>query len=401
MFRKFLLGLGAVTLAFNAQAEDPQWLKDARAKEGAKISLHEIRSTDGWFKARVPAKAVGAIELAEGSYSLQLDVGAPSPLSCEVYPEGLDMADGLRSNFENIIREPGEGNTVEMHVLESVDAGNWDDVPWLQAHWLFRIFNGKDKLLGGARQYAFDKDGVGVYCGFSDFGYSKTTAEVVKTFATSLTFNKPAAPAYYREILVWTLRGMNIGVTNTRYVRDADGDTKSSVEMALLFPVNGKASSFDAVRHEWVQPGGELINAVAVVGENGSMASNLQLAFQDGKWIITGKRLGKEVANPVPADTTPGSAIGLSLALRELAAREKPVGAEHRMWIWDGGDLLRLNQSRAKITGVTADGFVADYTLGKDNSKVTLDRKGAVLGMQMPMGPMTLEMRRAYTSGSF
>lgn len=401
MFRQFLLGLGAATLAFNAHAEDPQWLRDARAREAAKTSVREIRSTDGWFTARVPAKSVGNIELSEGSYSVQLEVGAPSPLSCEVYPDGLDMADGLRRIFENIISEPGEGNTVEMHALESVDAGNWNDVPWLQANWLYRIFDGKDKLLGGARQYAFDKDGVAVYCGFSEFGYLETTNEVVRQFAGSIRFNKPAAPAYYREILTWSMHGKNIGVSNTRYERDADGDTRATVEIAMLFPVNGKATTFDSVRHEWVQPDGELINAVAVVSENGNMVSNLQLKPDDGKWVISGKSRGKDVAQAVPENTPPGSTIGLAFALRKLAARDNPAGAEHQMWIWDGGDLLRLNQSRARITGVTAEGLVADYTLGKDNSRVTLDRKGAVLGMQMPMGPMTLEMRRAYVSGSF
>lgn len=401
MFRKFLLGLGAITVAFHAHAEDPQWLMDARAREAGKISPQEIRSTDGWFSARVPAKSVGKIELSEGSYSVQLEVGAPSPLSCEVFPEGLDMADGLRRIFENIISQPGEGNTVEMHALESVDAGNWNEVPWLQANWLYRIFDGKDKLLGNARQYAFDKDGVGVYCGFSEFGYLKTTNEVVKSFASSLRFSKPSATPHYREILLWSMRGMNIGVSNTRYERDAEGDTRATVEMSLIFPVTGKATTFDSVRHEWVQPDGELINAVAVVSENGNMLSNLQLKPDDGKWVISGKSRGKEVAQSIPASTPPGSAIGLAFALRKLAARENPTGAEQQMWIWDGGDLLRLNQSRTRITGATAEGLVADYTLGKDNSKVTLDRKGAVLGMQMPMGPMTLEMRRVYTSGSF
>jgi hypothetical protein len=396
-----LLGIGALSFTLNVQAGDPQWLKDARAKEAPKISVREIKSTDGWFRARVPANLVGNIELSEGSYSVQLDVGAPSPLSCEVFPDGMDVADGLKRIFANIISDANSQQKVETHALESVDAGNWDDIAWLQATWIYRVSDGRDKLLGGARQYSFDKDGVGVYCGISDLGYSNTTSNVVRALATSLTVAKPAAPAYFTEILVWSARGMNIGVTKTRYERDADGDTQSSVDISMLFPVNGKAISSDGLRREWVRPDGELINAVAVMVEDGNMTANLRLDPRDDRWVISGKRHGKDVEKMLPENSRPGSGIGLSMALRQLVARPSPVGAEHLMWIWDGGDLLGLAESRTRITRSTGLEFIADYQLGKDKSTVTLDRKGAATAMQMSVAGMTLEMRRVYVTGSF
>jgi hypothetical protein len=36
-----------------AAAEEPQWLKDARAKEGTLIAPQPIASEDGWFQTRV------------------------------------------------------------------------------------------------------------------------------------------------------------------------------------------------------------------------------------------------------------------------------------------------------------------------------------------------------------
>jgi hypothetical protein len=340
--------------------------------------------------------------LSEGSYSVQLDVGAPTYLSCEIFPDGIDRASGLTRIFGNIIAQANEQQKVEMHVLQSVDAGNWEDVAWIQADWRYRVFDGKDRLLGGARQYSFSKQEVGVYCGISEFGYSRTTREVVKALASSLTFQKPVVPSYYSEILVWSVRGMNVGVTTTRNERDADGDTETSLDVSMLFPVGGQAMSFDSARREWVRPGGELINAVNVLVENGDMNTNLRLDPKDGRWVVSGESKGQKVEKALPANAQPGSTIGLTLALRNLVTRDQLVGAEHVMWIWDGGDLLSLNESRTKITGVTANKqFAADYRLGKDKSKVTLDRAGAAIAMQMPMGSNTLEMRRVYTNGSF
>ena len=39
-----------------AAADEPQWLKDARAREGKPGQSVEVMSKDKWFKAKVPAK---------------------------------------------------------------------------------------------------------------------------------------------------------------------------------------------------------------------------------------------------------------------------------------------------------------------------------------------------------
>ena len=43
-------------------ADEPKWLKDARAREAKAMKPVELKSKDGVFKARIPAKLVGTIE---------------------------------------------------------------------------------------------------------------------------------------------------------------------------------------------------------------------------------------------------------------------------------------------------------------------------------------------------
>ena len=90
------------TSAFGA--DEPKWLKEARAREAKLAAPAEINSKDGWFKFRAPGKVANAIEKVEGSYSVEFDLGTQAPVQCEVFPEGVDLANGLRVTFENAIK---------------------------------------------------------------------------------------------------------------------------------------------------------------------------------------------------------------------------------------------------------------------------------------------------------
>src|SRR5687768_15264359 len=92
----FSLSLSISALA----AEEPPWLKEARAREGTTIKPVNLKSKDGWFKARVPAKVVNSIEMSEGSYTVELEFGGGTNMLCEVYPKGIDLANSLRITLE-------------------------------------------------------------------------------------------------------------------------------------------------------------------------------------------------------------------------------------------------------------------------------------------------------------
>ena len=81
----------------SAQAQDPQWLTEARAREAKPITARDFKSKDKWATGRVPGKIVGVIEKVDDSYSIEIDFGAESygsdaslrgaPLGAPVVPE--------------------------------------------------------------------------------------------------------------------------------------------------------------------------------------------------------------------------------------------------------------------------------------------------------------------------
>ena len=107
-----------------AHADEPQWLKDARAREGKLISPREVVSTDKWLKASLPAKVKGKVEKSENSYLLEIDIGAPSSLYCAVVPDGFDLANMMQASLDASLEEAAAAQgKVEQRQLEGVDSG--------------------------------------------------------------------------------------------------------------------------------------------------------------------------------------------------------------------------------------------------------------------------------------
>ena len=140
----------------------------------------------------MPAK-VGEVHKAGNSYLVTLDIGADAPIVCDVVPNGLEMADTLRRNFDQSIEQVAnrEGR-VQMLNLEATDAGAIGNAPYLATRWRYGTNDGGKSLrLGALKQLVFNKLGHGVYCSHIDMGYVKTFEAVTRALAES--FEAPAA----------------------------------------------------------------------------------------------------------------------------------------------------------------------------------------------------------------
>ena len=158
MSKSALIGLYILLSTLAQAAEEPQWLKDARAREG-KAKPAVLKSKDNWFKAKVPAKVIGDIEKSEGSYTVELNIGSDQSVYCEIMPEGFDMADMIRRNLEFTMGQVAEAQgKVEARSLESIDAGVFGNVPYLQTQWLYRVNDGTAQRLGGFKQIIDGKE---------------------------------------------------------------------------------------------------------------------------------------------------------------------------------------------------------------------------------------------------
>jgi hypothetical protein len=404
MSKRSILALSVSLFAFEAMAQEPRWLVDARAREG-KMGPAEIKSVDNWFKAKVPAKLIRPIEKSNGSYTVELDIGSVQPAYCEIVPDGFDQADMIRRSLDLMLSKLEEvQGKLEGRGLESADAGAWGNVPYLQAQWIYRVNDGKAPRLGGVKQISMQKDDQGIYCMHLDLGYTKSFQAVARAFAETFTSTSPVPTPYYQEIAVAAVNGMKLGVMTATLERDADGDTKAEETTSMLIPgAEGELHSQDAVHQQWIRPDASLINATHFIASDGEFGTSLALKRQDDAWIIEGDLDGKKFSETLKTNVSPGTWVGQAFALRKLLATDKAVGAELSMPQWTAEDPARLTDTKTKVLAKAGDKqFKGLLTAGKMTANVIINKAtGMVDVAEMSVGGQQLKIERVYLHGGF
>jgi hypothetical protein len=406
MSKRMWLALSAFVASFSVQAADePQWLKDARAREGKMGLPSAIKSKDNWFKAKLPAKLIGEIEKVEGSYTVELNIGSDQSAYCEIMPEGFDMADMIRSNLEFTMEQVAKGQgKIEVRALEATDAGVFGNVPYLQTQWVYRVNDGKAQLLGGFQQISMEKNGQGIYCAHVDIGYTKTFFAVAKAFAETFESASDEPAPFYEEIAVTTIGGRKLGISRTTLDRDEEGDIKVTDTSAMLSPVaNGVLHSDDTIRLEWVRPDYSLINATRFVAKNGALTTNLNLKFVDKAWIVDGDHDGKKLNHKLKGDGQPGTSLAQAVGLRKILAASDPIGSQQTMWSWLGSAPDTLVETNTKITAKAGDKkFKGVANLEGINADVIIDQvSGTVAFAEVKTNGIEMTFERVYARGTF
>jgi len=385
-------------------ADEPQWLKDARAREGKPGKAVSIQSKDKWFSATVPAKLVGTIEKVDGSYTVELNIGSEQPVYCEVVPDSFDLADMTRRTLELTLEEVGKAQgKIEARRLEETDAGVFGSVPYLQAQWVYRVNDGKSAMVGGYKQITMEKNGQGIYCSHVDIGYNKSFVALAKAFAETFKSASDKPAPYYEEIAVTTINGKRMSIARSTLERDEDGDTKVTDSMASLIPgPSGEFHSQDATRLEWVRPDNSLINATRIVVEDGELTTNLNLQVVDDYWTVEGDHGGKKISEKLKTDAQPGTWLAQASVIRKILAADNPVGTEHKMWYWLGGDPVKLTETKAWVTA--KDGvkrFKGVATLEGIDADVIIDAtSGTIVNADVNTKGMAMTFERVYAKGA-
>jgi hypothetical protein len=405
--RFIALAMTATLPAFAVSAADePAWLKEARAREGKLVDAKPFASTDGVVKGRAAAKLNGKVEPDEGAYYLEFDIGTDTPVSCEVLLDGFDAAQLLKRTaeltFEQLDSAQGK---VDTRMVEGIDAGVIGANPYLAANWAYRTQTAQGPMLGGLKQYAIDMHSYGVYCAHVDLGYTNTFRTIVRTLVESLQVGGAAAAPSYVEVQTVKLGGQPVGIAKWTVTADEQGDLKSLISSSMLVPAGpGVVAAQDSAHVQWTTPDGELINAVHVMVANGETDVEVQLKRTDdeeGHWHAAGTFKGK----PVEADfgvESPVSMLTQVRTRRDLLKSADPVGKEVSDTMWVAIDPTKLMPTTFKVQSKDASGrYTAVETSGPLRMESVMDAaSGTALTTTMPLGAGSLSLERAYLQGS-
>lgn len=309
MFKRAALAFSLLLCMPAFGADEPKWLKDARARESKSLKAAEIRSQDGWFTARTPGKSVKTIEEGEGSYSVELDIGGDASVYCEVFPKGIDLANALRVTLNNAIAEiESSQGKIEARALEGTDAGAYGPAPYISLTWIYRVATPEGAMLGALKQFVMEKGDLAVYCAHNDLGYTRTFTAITRAFAESIKTREPPATPQFVEISTTSMSGTKVGITVSTLERDSEGDARAQQTTAMFIATSdGTVQSHDSMHVSWVRPDGTLINAASTKVSNGELANNLTLTNDAGTWIVEGEIQGKAVKSALPENSRPGN----------------------------------------------------------------------------------------------
>lgn len=405
MFKRaaFAFTLLLCTSAFGA--DEPKWLKDARARESKSLKPVEFKSKDGWFKASTPGKVANTVEKVEGSYSVQIDIGGDASVHCEVYPEGIDLANALRITLNNSLREiESAQGKIEARALEVTDAGAYGAAPYITLTWLYRVASPDGARIGALKQFVMEKGDLGVYCAHNDLGFTRTFQAITQGLADSLVTQEPASKPHYVEISTASMSGAKIGVAVGTLERDSEGDVRARQMTAMLIATeDGSVQSQDSTHVNWLRPDGTLINASNTEVSNGEISNSLALKNAEGTWIVEGEVQGKEVKTSLPKDSQPGNWVAQAHQLRALLAEANAVGREHTINVWLAENPDKLTVVKTKILAKQGDkSFSARGDIGSMSANLTLEKaSGMASAADIKIGPVNMKLDRVYVSGSF
>lgn len=386
---------------------EPQWLTEARGREGKLKEVREIHSADGWFSAKLPVAVPGKIEKKEGSYSIEFSVGSEITASCEIYPEPRDPAAFLRAlakkTFAGVI-EKSQGK-VEQSAIEVVDAGQFGTTPFLALRWLYHINDGKESRVGAMKQYVANKQEHSIYCAHIDLGYVHTFESVVSALIASLEFHDrtPVHKPFYRELSVAKMKGLTVGYTVLTLERDADGDVKAAGSSAVLIPVTpNTVGSLDTFLLEWTQADGTMINAAHIVSVNDVLEADLKLNPEKGRWHVEGEFKSKKINEIIQSPGLPGSWLSQALQRRVLLRAGAPREATTVVWL--SADPIHFTESRISFLEripKSGEARFRESTAGMDEDMTVDAATGQILKDVLPLGNQVLTLERLDAQGTY
>ena len=392
-------------LAAHAATGEPAWLTEARAREGKLIEARAFRSEDGTLRGRVPAKLRNDVELEDGTYFLELDVGTDTPVSCEVMVEEFDLARMLRSTanvtFDRLAEAQGR---IDLKAVERTDAGVFGSRPYIALDWAYRTQTAGGPMLGGLKQVVVDMHAFGLYCAHVDLGYSSTFAQIVRTLAESIELEGAAAAPPYLEVQTLRLGQQPVGVATWTLETDDDGDVRSLLSNSMVVPAgDGAVTAQDSVHLQWMTADGRLLNAMHVESNNDETPTRLELrpAEDSAAWQVSGTFMGKPLSADV-GEEAPVTALAQARARRELLAGPDPVGRRLQERSWTVADPTRLLASTFEVTGRDGAGhYLAKESAGPLKLDEVMDSAtGTPVRMSTSIGPSTLLLERVYLHGT-
>lgn len=405
----FIVSAGCASMERSpkTRAGDPAWLAAARAMAQERDD-YEVRASDDWFRARVPARPLEQIvDVEDDEYALRLDIGSPHPVTCVVMRDAPDppyfLETASRARLSEVSRE---GGGIKSFRVADIDIGSIDGSIYMGIEWAIVVETADGDRSGAVDLLYGIKDGAGVYCAKVDLGFREELLAVFATLLERLELTEPPEPPAYEEIALFTRNGQPVGVHVETLRTDEEGIRQDEEHYhGLSSPGGNQLAAVTRYDYEWVDPQDlSLIHAGMVRIVNGEMAMNVKLAWSRERrgWIVRGEKDGKQIEARLDDIRGPHAILASVQEVREVLAGPNPVGRVVKIRKWDSVDPSRVEKSTLRITEIVDDDYArAVLESPTSREELVLERETGVMVSSVDRSePKGVEGKRIYAAGS-
>jgi len=367
--------------------EPPVELRTLMQRELELPAAAPVASADGAVRARVAGRLVGEFERTpDHTYFGRFDIGARSPVECHVFDEEKDPATTLVKMSENVFDPATTQRKIDRREIFAIDASHAGPHPYLGLDWLAKSGGVSYQV----KQKFATRGNRSLYCLHDETGYASAFDRFFAGFVSSLEVDEEVAPIY-RDVVVVSIGGQEVGYQAMSVTRDADGDYRAHTQGATIIPAAAdQAMASDDQSVEFSRADGSVINQVWA-SSDGKDLTQLDLRRKDGVWSVTGKMQGKSVSERFEAKLTSGvqeNRLMMGVARGELG--------EQRYARWLG----TLSPGKALDHVMTRSGASSVHVAaGPAKVDVEVDERAPKRGV-LHMGRLEMVMQRVYVDGN-
>jgi hypothetical protein len=395
-----LLAPTAVNAELNATLDNwPEWVQASMADELGKTKLRRVKMPIKTLSVKMPGKPEPAQAIEDGWYFVS-DIKAGSPLECYIYTTAMDLASLTSLLAENNIAAvaQGVGGTTGVRNVHYIDAGEVVGLPYLALEWIYTVTTDTQTLVGFTKVRAAVKGDIAFACTHNYLGYRQTFAKAFADFVENAEYEASAPVPYYEEIARLDFNQIGAGTAYLSFTEVEDGNIKMYTAQASIVPVDAATVTVsDSIRITYTKPNGELINSIDVDVENGEISSNVTLQRNDDyDWVSSGTLQGKEISTVLDGSVSPASELRGIMAAHDLFAGDE---SSVTLNIWEpSADPTRFLQTTYTKDDAETE-RQAKISLGPLHYVGQFDEFGNIASAVMPMGPMSIIIKRIWSTG--
>ena len=406
----FIVSTGCISMGRPPRASegDPAWLAAARAMAEERDD-YEVRASDGWFRARVPARPLEqVVDIEADAYTLSLDIGSPHPVTCVVMRDDPDppyfLETASRTKLSQVSRE---GGGIKSFRVADIDIGAIDRSIFMGIEWAIVVSTADGDRPGAVDLLYGIKDGAGVYCTKVDLGFRQELLAVFAGLLEQLELAEAPEPPAYKEIALFTQNGQPIGIHVETLRIDEKGYRQDEEHYhGLSSPGGNRLAAVTRYDYEWGDPQDlSLIHAGMVRIVNGEMAMNVELAWSRERrgWIVRGEKDEKKIEARLDDIRGPHAILAFVRDVREMLAVPNPVGRVVKIRKWDSLDPSRVEKLTLRITEIIDEEHArAILESPTSRDELVLEREtGLMVSTVDRSDPDGVEGKRIYAAGSF